>query len=145
MALLQENDHRMTTTIAGPTTVANSPEDEKAARERCVLEEFARKAPLQIDLETIESRRPPEPDTRCSMDGEPVAFELVELCTQELAKNIGDQEKRGAEPKVILGSESAYSVCQSKLEKTYRSDAPIELLCFAGRTVTPDHLILDGL
>ena len=43
----------------------------KADRERRVFEEFVRKSGLPIDVATIESREPPEPDIRCfhSHDG----------------------------------------------------------------------------
>lgn len=47
-----------------------------------------------LNVESVEKRRPPEPDILCSVAGEgPIAFELVELVDQKrIAKLMGDQD-----------------------------------------------------
>jgi hypothetical protein len=55
----------------------------------------------------VQNRPPPEPDIRCVVAGEgPVAFELVELCNPELAKDLGDQTKRGTPAKLHMGPDN---------------------------------------
>jgi len=62
-------------------------EEEKAMRERLVFRTFLKVSGLQIDPESIESRKPPEPDILCvhECDGK-LAFELVEICAEDLAR-----------------------------------------------------------
>ena len=55
--------------------------------ERDVFLCFAKVHPGGIDTQTIESRRPREPDIRCQTAGGPCAFELVELLDPDETRN----------------------------------------------------------
>lgn len=74
-----------------------------------------------------------------------VAFELVELCNPKLAKDIADQRKRGAKPGFHWVDDPSEEAFRGKLEKSYRTDFPIELLCYTGRTGVPDDMSLATL
>src|ERR1700733_3304580 len=119
---------------------------EKAAREDRIFREFAELSGFPIDTETIESRPSPKPDIRCVVAGEgPVAFEMVEICNHQLAKDIGDQIKRGTAAKFLMLDDPGPAALRSKLRKSYQTDAPIELVCYTGRTAVPNDLSLQGL
>jgi hypothetical protein len=119
---------------------------EKAAREVRIFREFAELSGLPIDTETIESRPSPEPDIRCVVAGEgPVAFEMVEICNSELAKDIGDQLKRGTKPKFLMLDDPSPVTFLGKLGKSYQTNAGVELVCYSGRTAVPDDLALAKL
>jgi hypothetical protein len=68
----------------------NRKEAEKAARERAVFHDFIKKKPgSRINPESVESRCPPEPDILCFQENEGnVAFELAEICAQDIACTI---------------------------------------------------------
>ena len=125
---------------------ANGAEAEKAAREIRVFREFVERSGLPIDPTTVQNRPPPEPDIRCVVAGEgPVAFELVELCNPELAKDIGDQIKRGTSAKFLMLDDPSPAALRRKLSNVYLTDAPIELVCYTGRTAVPDDFSLITL
>jgi hypothetical protein len=114
---------------------------EKAARENRIFLEFLKASGLPIDPVTVENRSPPEPDIRCVVHPEgPVAFELVELCNSELAKDIGDQVKRGTKAKFHMLDDPGPDILRSKLGKRYGAKVPIELVCYTGRTAVPNDL-----
>lgn len=59
----------------------------QARREILVFKKFASNFPLPIDLNSIEKRKPPEPDILCCLeDGTKIAFELVEIIDKDLAR-----------------------------------------------------------
>ncbi len=123
------------------------PSSRKAERERRIFREFVDRSSLPIDLNTIESREPPEPDIYCihAEDG-PLAFELVELCNEELAKDASDQIKRGKQPGFHMLDDPTGAAVRQKISKTYPNQVPIELLCYTdGLLVTPDDLILEAI
>lgn len=68
----------------------NRKDAEKAARERAIFHEFIKKKPgLRINPENVESRGQREPDILCFQENEGnVAFELVEICAQDIARTI---------------------------------------------------------
>lgn len=56
-------------------------------REIEILRKFASTCPLAIDMASIEKRKPPQPDLSCVLeDGKEVAFELVEIIDEALAR-----------------------------------------------------------
>jgi hypothetical protein len=66
----------------------------QAESERVVFERFAQAVDLPIMPGSIESRKPPEPDIRCTLsDARPQCFELVEIIDSDLAKAVGIQLK----------------------------------------------------
>jgi len=71
-------------------------ESSKRDRERRIFIEFIKKAQLSVDVETIESRCPPEPDILCwDKDQGFVAFEL---CESQIAKAIAKTAKADHSP-----------------------------------------------
>jgi hypothetical protein len=97
---------------------ANGAEAEKAAQEIRVFREFVERSGLLIDPTTVQNRPPPEPDIRCVAAGEgPVAFELVELCNPELAKDIGDQIKRGTSAKFLMLDDPGPAAFATQIEQ----------------------------
>jgi hypothetical protein len=63
-----------------------------------IFKRFASVCPLEIVAESIEKRQPPEPDLRCkTRRGEALAFELVEIIDQDLARKIANQWELGRE------------------------------------------------
>jgi hypothetical protein len=57
-----------------------------------IFKRFVTVCPLKILPESIEKRQPPEPDIRCtSRAGDVLAFELVEIIDQDLARKVSDQ------------------------------------------------------
>jgi hypothetical protein len=119
----------------------------KASHEVRVFLEFVERSELPIDPQTIESRNPPEPDIRCidSSTGLPRAFELVQLTDPRLAKDISDQSKHGEPAQFRWTADSTEAVYRGKLAKNYTTDCPVELLCYAALTVSPDDLVVPTL
>jgi hypothetical protein len=74
-------------------------------------------------------------------------FELVELCTPEIAKAVGDNLKRGGGATPFWSCDPTWAILLKKLRKgDYAGDAPVDLLCYAdGLLVTPDPAALQSL
>jgi len=63
------------------------PTSSQARREIRVFKKFAPNFPLPIVMNSIEKRKPPEPDILCCLeDGTKIAFELVEIIDEGLAR-----------------------------------------------------------
>jgi hypothetical protein len=123
-------------------------ESDKASRELRVFVEFLEKSWLPVDRQSIESRRPPEPDILCRHEQKGfIAFELVELCEWELAESIQKlSENHGISACFMLNSDPTENIVANKLRKDYQTQHPIELLCYtAGRIVTPDGVIIPTI
>src|SRR5664280_1879534 len=96
------------------------PKEDKAERERKIFARYALAARSDIDPATIESREPPEPDIRCSTtDGTPLAFELVELCPEEVAKMVAGDVKRGGGVSFVWPGDPTRRILKEKLAKMY--------------------------
>lgn len=67
--------------------------DPHTNRELKIFREFAAVCPLQVEVDSIEKRDPPEADILCKLaDGTAVAFEMVELVDQQrIARPLADQ------------------------------------------------------
>ncbi len=64
-------------------------DETKASEERAVFREFVEAARLRVEPDSIQSRPPPEPDILCTLEhGTLVAFELVRLVDQDLARGV---------------------------------------------------------
>jgi hypothetical protein len=76
----------------------NTAAEKKQERERHVFQKFIRTSKLPIFPESVESRLHPEPDILC-LDAEEghIAFELTEICAEELARKLSaiDKEEFG--------------------------------------------------
>jgi hypothetical protein len=114
---------------------------EKAERERRVFQTFITTGKLPIAPETVESRPPPEPDILClhAEEGH-IAFELVEICEEMLARKLSaiDKEEFG----FVRSQDPSRLVLRKKLRKNYRTGHPVELLCYVDRSLSADSQIL---
>src|ERR1700691_6075469 len=111
-------------------------EEEKAARERLVFQAFIKASGLPISPESVESRKPPEPDILCVHEGDgKLAFELVEICAEDIARKLSaiGKEKFG----FLRSADPSRDVLQKKLKKNYRTEYPVDLLCYtSGRAIS---------
>jgi hypothetical protein len=119
-----------------------SSEEDKAFIELKVFKEFIEKTQLPIRPESI--KKPggkSDPDIFCTFqNGEDVAFELVEICASDLAIHISKLKEE-----VLRTSDPTEEIILNKLtkSKTYKTQLPIELLCYTNaRVVSPDDLII---
>jgi len=122
-----------------------SAEAEKAARGRRVFQEFIDKSGLPISPQTVESRRPPEPDILCChRDEGRIAFELAEICDSAIAR--GTRGGIRNEVEYIRSSDPSRRIVKDKLKKIYKTEHPTELLCYnAGSVISPDVQIIEGI
>ena len=125
---------------------------EQSDQEVQIFRCFVGKCNLQVSLETIENRPPPAPDIKCYVEGNGyVAFELKEICDEQLAKYISlcKQESSGKCQYKRLRSVKTSSddlarwIEEKFYPEEYVSDCPMELLFFTnGRTGLTDDVIL---
>ena len=121
------------------------PDDkDKSQREVQIFREFITRIGLPIDPCSVEKRHPREPDILCQVNKtEFVAFELVEICDETLARAINELQKQD-EPQseyMRLG-DPVWRILTKKRSKKYETCHPIELLVYAGRSfVPPDQII----
>lgn len=82
------------------------------------------------------------PDIFCTMrSGERVAFELVEICAEDIATTQSKLREGGSA--VFSTADPTAAILRRKLHKTYETDRPIELLCYtSARTVSADDQII---
>lgn len=130
------------------TKIPSNTEAEKQMRERLVFQKFMMACDLTIDPNGIESRSPPEPDILyTSLNGEKIAFELTEMCSEEIAEAISKdlrKDLRSEDFTYVRTSDPSVRILTDKLSKTYASEYPIELLCYTnGRTVSPDSFVIE--
>jgi len=121
-----------------------STELDKAKVELAVFEEFLRQAGISIEAESVSKPgTPSEPDIFCTLgSGERVAYELVEICSPEVAADISRVRQGGFA--VSATSDPTEATLRKKLHKTCKTTVPIELLCCTtGRTVSWDDLIVS--
>ena len=122
-----------------------SNEFEKSKLELKIFREFAERSGLPIVPDSIEKRFPPEPDLLCHFnDGESVAFELKELCSETLAPEISYLLKSGdQEPKYIRDSNPEDYILKKALETQYVTKYPKEILFYTdGRIGTPPDVLI---
>lgn len=123
-------------------------EQTKARREMQIFLEFLEKSGLPVDRDSIENRKPPEPDILCRhKEQEFIAFELAELCEEELAEKIGKSIKAGGViAEFMWNADPTKRIICEKLEKKYTTAHPIELLCYTvGRIITTDDAIIPTI
>jgi hypothetical protein len=119
---------------------------DKAKIELAVFSEFVQRSALAVDPASI--RKPcaeSEPDIFCTLINEgPVAFELVEICSSDIAATISKIRSGGTA--VLSTSDPTSEIVRRKLHKTYKTSLPIELLCYTNvRTISPDVQIVENL
>jgi len=115
-----------------------STRDPKVELERWAFDEFARHARLPIRPGSVESRRPPEPDILCEVEGDgPVAYELVELIDPLLAENASVAVRKGVPAEATWVGDPTRERIEAKLLKSYRAACPVELVAWASPFITP--------
>lgn len=118
-----------------------SSEEAKAIHEVEIFSNFLSAAKVYPPPESIEKRKPPEPDILCEFStGDALAFELVEICDPNLAAAFSNP----FDDRIVYvrTSDPTARIIRKKLSKEYSTDGPVELLCYtAGRTATPPSLI----
>jgi hypothetical protein len=117
----------------------------KDDREVEIFSRFASASRLSIDPSTIEKREPPEPDILCVHNDEgPLAFELVEICDQNLAKFFATVKDGGTY--YMRTADPSATIIRKKLRRKYQTDYPVELLCYTDcRVITPADVILPTI
>lgn len=121
---------------------------EKSQRELAVFQEFAERSGLPVIADTIQKRDPPEPDILCEVSGEGfVAFELKELCAEEIAEGISELIRTESEDaKYIRSGDPTSDVIEKAKKKKYKSNYPIDLVLYSGgRTVSPADIIVPQI
>jgi len=120
----------------------------KAERERLVFEAFIKKSGLQINPESIQQpkgRSKPDIVCYCQKKEGKVAFELVEICDENLGRKISAIRGSGG-VEYVRSRDPSWEVLRKKLKKRYQTEYPVELLCYvSGRTISPDIVILDRI
>lgn len=119
-------------------------EQQKGEVELAVFREFISKAGIDIDPESVRKLgAQSEPDIFCTLStGEQVAYELVEICSPDIAATLSKLKNGGTAG--LATSDPTEKTLRQKLHKTYRTTLPIELLCYTnGRTVSADDQILS--
>lgn len=112
------------------------------AQEQAAFKYFLKMRDLPWNYELIESVEPPAPDILYKDPSAYIAFELLEVC----APNIAGAKFCGGVSSYIRPYDTYKTKLKDKLKKNYITSYPIELLCYtAGRTVTPDDLIVEDL
>ena len=91
------------------------PDRKKARLERAIFRQFSGAGRLRIDASSIESREPPEPDIYCTVDGKPLAFELVQVVDPNLARMFNDNGELVATIKQVAKEHSAWTELQARL------------------------------
>jgi hypothetical protein len=120
-----------------------STEQDKWQIERAVFLEFIEKACLPVESGSIDKPHGRSmPDIFCTMlGGEQVAFELVEICAEDVAA-IRSKLREGGSVAFSTADPTEH-ILRRKLHKTYETERPIELLCYTNaRTVSADDQII---
>jgi len=117
----------------------------KGIEEIDAFRRFIERSQTLIDPASIEKRAPPEPDLLCRHATEGlVAFELANLCDPELAKVVAAGPN--ARTDAFSTSDPSARIVRNKLQKTYSTMHPVELLVYAdGPIITPDDVIIPTI
>lgn len=122
-------------------TAASNSRRDKRDREVAIFKEFLKRRGLGAQAEFVESRDPPEPDILF----EGVAFELTEICAEDIAKVAKSKVTKSGEPEFTWSGDPTRRVLRKKLDKRYVTPYPIELLIYPDNSVvSPDDMILSG-
>lgn len=123
-------------------------EADKAIVELSVFREFIAASKLSIDPASVRKGNPDqgEPDILCTLDGQPVAFELAEACAPEFAAAASLAMKLDSGVATAWGEDVTHLTLRNKLTKRYRVACGVQLLIYTnGLTAMPDDLILARL
>lgn len=118
-------------------------EQQKADFERNQFLRAAEIAGVEVVADSVESRRPPEPDILCTLGtGEIVAFELVELVDPDEPRSVSRAIETGSIE--VFGIDTTKPTCRSLrrklVENLYRTQHPMELIAFGSDTLGPKNM-----
>lgn len=133
------------------------PEQKKEEKE--VFLDFVKRSGLPIDKKTIDygDDAKNEPDMKCRVGEDAyVAFELKEICDEEIAEWIAHLHKKlkkdqPAEPTfkclndMRTMSENFVAFLKEICTKRYQTNYPVELLLYTSRTTLTDDVIIDDI
>ncbi|MEZ5690040.1 MAG: hypothetical protein R3D71_00050 [Rickettsiales bacterium] len=116
----------------------------KEAREKKVFQSFL--ATRGLDGK-FESRQPPDPDIFYEHpELGSIAFELVEICAEEVKSEVSKLLKSNDDVCFIRSGHEPHKQVFSKLSKQYVSEYPIELLCYiGGMEILPTDVIISQI
>ena len=114
---------------------------DKSTNELEIFRDFAERARLTIQADSVTKCLPPKPDILCRLvNGGAIAFEVVEICDWRLASAPSRLVNGGVE--YIRTTDPTWKIIAKKLKCKYECEHPIELLCYTqGRVVTPHKII----
>ena len=115
----------------------------KTPRELEAFLRFIEAEGYPIDPESIQKLRgESQPDFSCrTFAGEHFAFEVTALSDTAVAKMIARAPKESAG--AIWPGDPTARILRNKMQKTYQTDLPVELLCYwDARTVSTDDMII---
>src|SRR3954471_644003 len=119
-------------------------EQEKAGSERRQFLRAAAIAGIEVVPDSVENRRPPEPDILCTLKSrETVAFELAELVDSDEPRAVARTLKNPDTPEPFSFDPTMatrQSLRRKLKENAYRSEHPMELLAFGGDTMGPRNV-----
>ena len=110
-------------------------DEKKAAREMRVFEDFINRSGLPIDRQSIKKCDPPEPDLLCKVSGEYVAFELAEVCSPEIPREISSVLQTGGESKFIWSGNPVSEIARKKIKNLKTTGLTIQSSFFSTQTV----------
>jgi hypothetical protein len=106
----------------------------KSKHERSVFLDFAKAAGIPIDVSSVESPNPPEPDIRVSVGGETVYYELGRILDDYMQGRRKTALKNAPKQASVNPSRAGlpeHDVLQSKLSNSYSTNGlPLEILLY---------------
>jgi hypothetical protein len=111
----------------------------KSSSEISVFRAFAKVVKItgvEIDPATIENKEPPGPDIKCLVNGRRYFFELSQILDEDLARDIGNSEKKRIDSDGAWFSEEEPLIgrIRAKAKKTYSTNGGcIDLLLYYER------------
>lgn len=122
-------------------------EYEKGLVELSIFKSFAAKTGLKVRANSARKSDPNQgkPDIFCLLEEGPVYYELTEACAPEFVAALSNGSNKSDFPSPGHTDVSEETV-QKKLEKTYQTLVPIELVIYtAGRTALSDAAIINKI
>ena len=110
-------------------------DEKKAAREMQVFEDFIKRSGLPIDRQSVRKCDPPEPDMLCKVSGEYVQFELAEVCSPEIPREISHIPQTGGVSKYIRSGDPVPEIARKKIKNLKTTGLHIQSSFFSTQPV----------
>ncbi len=113
-------------------------DNQKELKELEVFNAFAAVNKLRVDPGSVTNSKPPKPDIRCTINGEPRYFELGEVTDQPVARCTAEALKRKETLGTFYSHDEPFDyIVQKKGETKYETNGvPVELILYY-RTQSP--------